>query len=124
MFKNIQENTTREAKKFNPNFSMALERLEAFISLQYARGIYGKSHPLHALWNKIYGPRIFPETMFRSCFMEVNWFLEFDNNDQGSQRLTTDKFVHIQETLEDFVSNCQYNYAPQWSLTIEEQLFQ
>ena len=123
MLKNIQANTTREAKKSNPNFSMALERLEAFISLQYARGICGKSHPLHFFWNKTYGPRIFTETMFRACFMEVNRFLRFDNKDQRSQRLTTDKFVHIQETLEDFGSICQYNYAPEWSLTIDEQLF-
>ena len=123
MLKNIQANTTREAKKSNPNFSMALERLEAFIGLQYARGIYGKSHPLHFLWNNTYGPRIFPETMSRACFMEVNRFLRFDNKDQRSQRLTTDKFVHIRETLEDFVSNCQYNYAPEWSLPIDEQLF-
>ena len=55
--------------------------------------------------------------------MEVNRFLGFDNKDQRSQRLTTDEFVHIRETLEDFVSNCQCNYAPEWSLTIDEQLF-
>ena len=55
--------------------------------------------------------------------MEVNRFLRFDNKNQRSQRLTTDKFVHIREALEDFVSNCQYNYAPELSLTIDEQLF-
>ena len=55
--------------------------------------------------------------------MEVNRFLRFDRKDQRSQRLATDKFVHIRETLEDFVSNCQYNYAPEWGLTIDEQLF-
>ena len=102
---------------------MALEKLEAFIGLQYVRGIYGKSHPLRFLVNKTYGPRIFPETMSRACFMEVNRFLRFVNTDQRSQRLTTDKFVHIRETLEDFLSNSQYNYAPKWSLTIDEQLF-
>ena len=55
--------------------------------------------------------------------MEVNRFPTFDHKGQRSQRLTTDKFVHIRETLEDFVSNCQYNYVPEWSLTIDEQLF-
>ena len=55
--------------------------------------------------------------------MEVNRFLRFDRKDQRSQRLATDKFVHIRETLEDFVSNCQYNYAPEWGLTIDEHLF-
>ena len=55
--------------------------------------------------------------------MEVNRFPTFDHKGQRSQRLTTDKFVHIRETLEDFVSNCQYNYVPKWSLTIDEQLF-
>ena len=34
MLKNIQANTTREEKNSNPNFSMALERLEAFLGLQ------------------------------------------------------------------------------------------
>ena len=55
--------------------------------------------------------------------MEVNRFPKFDHKGQRSQRLTTNKFVHIRETLEDFVSNCQYNYVPEWSLTIDEQLF-
>ena len=40
--------------------------------------------------------------------MEVNRFPKFDHKGQRSQRLTTDTFVHIRETLEDFVSNCQY----------------
>ena len=122
MFKNISK-YYKEAKKSNPNFSMALERVEVFISLQYARRIYGKSHSPHFLWNKTYGPRIFPKTMSRACFMKVNRFLRFDNKDQRSQRITTDKFVHPRETLKDFVSNCQYNYAPEWSFAIDEQLF-
>ena len=82
-----------------------------------------KKATLHISRNKIYGPRIFPETMSRACFMEVNRFPRFDHKGQRSQRVTTDKFVHIRETLEDFVSNCQYNYVPEWSLTIDEQLF-
>ena len=61
MLKNIQATTTREAKESNFNFSMALERLEAFMSLQYAREIYRKIHPLHFFWNTTYGPRIFPK---------------------------------------------------------------
>ena len=49
MLKNIQATTTREAKESNSNFSMVLERLEAYMSLQYAREIYGKIQPLHFL---------------------------------------------------------------------------
>ena len=38
----IQEHTIREAKNKNPNFELSLKKLEAFIGLQYLRGIYEK----------------------------------------------------------------------------------
>ena len=41
----------------------------------------------------------------------------------GGQRFTGDKFVYIREQLESFVTNCLFNYTPDWSLTIDEQLF-
>ena len=50
MLKTIQEHTIREAKKKkNPNFELSLEKLEAFIGLQYLRGIYGKRLPVEFL---------------------------------------------------------------------------
>ena len=61
--------------------------------------------------------------MARDCFLEIKKFIRFDNKDRRKQRLTEDKFVHIREQLESFVTNCLFNYTPDWSLTIDEQLF-
>ena len=123
MLKTIQEHIIREAKKKNPNFELSLEKLEAFIGLQYLRGICGKRHPFEFLWNKEYGPKMLCNTMARDCFVEIKRFLRFDNKDRRRQRLENDKFVHIRELFEAFTSNCFYNYTPEWSLTINEQLF-
>ena len=65
----IQIYTNREARKFDPNFSLTMEQLEAFIALQYTRGIYGKYHSVHLLWKKTYGPSIFRDTTARNCFL-------------------------------------------------------
>ena len=53
--------------------------LEAFIALQYARGIYGKGHSLDFLWNEMYGPKIFPETMPQNMFKSILRLLRFDD---------------------------------------------
>ena len=63
------------------------------------------------------------DTMARDCFLEIKKFIRFDNKGRRRQRLTEDKFVHIREQLESFVTNCLFNYTPDWSLTIDEQLF-
>ena len=46
----------------------------------------------------------------------------FDNKDRHGHRLTKDKFVHIYEQLESFVTSCLFNYALDWNLRIDEQL--
>ena len=59
--------------------------------------------------------------MARECFLEIKKFIRFDNKDSRRQRLTKDKFVHICEQLESFVTNyCSINYTPDWSLSIDE----
>ena len=63
------------------------------------------------------------EYISRDCFLEIKKFIRFDNKDRRRQRLTEDKFVHIPEQLESFVTNCLFNYTPDCSLTIDEQLF-
>ena len=122
MLKTIQEHTIKEAKKKNPNFKLSLKKLEAFIGLQYLRAIYGKRHPVEFLWNKEYGPKMFCNRMARDCFIEIKRF-RFDNKERRRQRLEKDKFVHVRELFEAFTSNCFCNCMPEWSLTIDEQLF-
>ena len=123
MLRAIQTHTNRKARKIDPNFSLTMEQLEAFIALQYTRGIYGKHHSVHFLWKKTNGLSIFRNTMARDCFLEIKKFIRFDNKGRRRQRLTKDKFVYIREQLESVVINCLFNYTPDWSLTIDEQLF-
>ena len=56
----IAKFTTEEAvHRGDTDFSLSLDELESFIALQYARGLYGKNHPVAFLWNKRYGIPIF-----------------------------------------------------------------
>ena len=61
--------------------------------------------------------------MERDCFAKIKIFLRFDNKDSRRHRMENDKFLHIQEILEAFTSNCLYNFSTEWRLTIDEQLF-
>ena len=78
MLKTIQAHTPREAKKRNSDFKLSLEKLEAFIGLQYIREISGKQHLDEFLWNSEYGPKMFCNTMARDCFVKIKRFLRFD----------------------------------------------
>ena len=99
MLKTIQAHTTKEAKKRNSGFELSLEKLEAFVGLQYIRGIYGKGHPVEFLRNKEYCPKMLCNIMARDCFTKIKRFLRFDNKDRRRQRMENDKFVHIREIL-------------------------
>ena len=74
MLKTISAHTTREAKKRNWDFELFLEKLEAFIELQYIRRMYGKRHPVEFMWNKEYGPKMFCNTTTRNCFVKKKIF--------------------------------------------------
>ena len=123
MLKTIQAHTRRKAKKRSSDFEISLEKLEAFIGLQYIRAMYGKQHPVEFSWDKEYGPKMFCNTMARDCFVKIKRFFRFDDNDRRRQRIENDKFVHIREIFESFTSDCLYKSSPEWSLTIDEQLF-
>ena len=124
MLRAIQTHINREARKTKSNFSLTMEQLEAFIALQYTRVIYENPHSVHFLWKKIYGLSIFRDTMALDCFLEIKKFIRFDNKDRWRQKLTEDKFIHICEQLESCVTHCLFNYTTDWSLTLNEQLFQ
>lgn len=97
-------------------------KLEGFIALFYARGLYGKSQSVKFLWDKTYGPRIFGETMSRNLYEAIQRHLRFDIKSTRSARLATDKFAAIREVVDEFSHNCRVNYQPSYSLTIDEQL--
>ena len=113
MLRAIQTHTNREARKTDPNFSLAMEQLQALIDCisGYPKySLYGKHQAVHFLWNKTYGPSIFRDTMAKDCFLEIK-FIRFGNKEAKAQRLTEDKFVHIREQLESFVTKCLSNYT-------------
>ena len=85
--------------------------------------IYGKHHSVHHLYKRTYGQNIFPDTMARKYFLKIKKFIRFYNKDRRRQRLTRNKCVLICEQLESFVTNCLLIYAPDWSLSINKQLF-
>ena len=58
-----------------------MEKLEAFIALQYARGTYGENHFVDFLWSEKYGSPLLRKTAPRSDFVEVKRFIRFDNKD-------------------------------------------
>ena len=42
-------------RRGDQQFTVSLAESETFIRLQYAKGIYGKDHPVAFLWSKRYG---------------------------------------------------------------------
>ena len=122
IFRQVQNCTVIEARKQNSQWGVSSDLLEAFIALQYARGIYGKGHSLDFLSNEMYGPKIFRETMPRNTFKSIFRFLRFDDKSTRRGRLDTDKFTHIRKIFEKFSNNCATKYTPTFSLTIDEQL--
>ena len=96
--------------------------LEAFIALQYARGLYRKNHPVSFLYNKEYGIPIFPETMPRDRFIKILKYLRFD--DKPNRRTGSDRnqFAPIRDVLVKFASMFQTKYKCNFSLTVDEQL--
>ena len=103
IFRQVQNYTVIEARKQNSQWGVSPYLLEAFIALQYARGIYGKGHSLDFLWNEMHGPKIFCETMPRNTFKSILRFLRFDDKSTRRGQLDTDKFTHIREIFEKFL---------------------
>ena len=101
IFRQVQNYTVIVARKQNSQWGVSSDLLEAFIALQYAGGIYGKGHSLEFLWNEMYGPKIFRETMPRNTFKSILRFLRFDDKSTRG-RLDTDKFTHIREIFKKF----------------------
>lgn len=122
MLRKIHRCTNIEGQREDPHFEITLEELEAFICIQYARGVYGKSHTLDFLWHKSFGPPIFHSTMGRQRCKQIYRYLRFDEKSTRSQRLDHDKFTHVREILDRFAENCQTSYVPNFELTIDEQL--
>ena len=122
ILRTIHKFTVIEGQKNDESWTFSMDQLEAFIGILYARGVYGKSHSPAFLWNKLYGPKIFHETMSREEYKTIQRYLRFDDKEARRGRIGMDKFAHIREVFEEFVNNCTNSYTPNYSLTIDEQL--
>ena len=114
--------TVTEGQTHKAGWSITIEMLEAYLALEYARGIYGKGHSTDFLWSKIYGPTIFKDTMSRFAYKEIRKFLRFDIKSTRSSRIQKDRFTHIRDIFDRFAMNSRKVYTPSFSLTIDEQL--
>lgn len=105
-------------------WELSTAKLYAFFAILYARGAYeAKNIDIALLWNKKWGPPFFSNTMSRHDFTEIMRFIRFDDRNQRSQRLQTDKFAMISEVWYKFIDNSQNCYKPGPYITIDEQLF-
>ena len=99
-------------------------KLDAFISLLYARGAYeARNLDISYLWNKNWGPAFFSKTMSRNDFTEIMKYIRFDKKSERSQRLQTDKFSMISTIWDRFIENSQNCYKPGAYIAVDEQLF-
>ena len=89
-------------------WELSTAKLYAFFAILYARGAYeAKNIDIALLWNKKWGPPFFSNTMSRHDFTEIMRFIRFDDRNQRSQRLQTDKFAMISEVWYKFIDNSQ-----------------
>ena len=101
ILRSIVKYTTEEAhRRGDTNFSLSLSDLEAFIALQYARGLYGKNHPVSFLYNKEYGIPIFSKTMPRDRFLIILKYVRFDDKPNRKRSgPDADKFAPTREVF-------------------------
>ena len=122
--RSIVKYTTEEAhRRGDTIFFLTPRELEAFISLQYGRGLYRKNHPIRFFCNKEYGISVFSKTMPQDRFLKFLKYLRFDDkpNRQRTGR-SADRFASIREVFETFSSMRQTKYNCKFSLSMDEQL--
>ena len=96
MLRHIVHSTEAEARYQlgDESWTMSCDELDAFIAILYARGAYASNGLcIKDLWNKIWGPPFFTQTISRNRFYEIMRFLRFDIKSTRSLRLATDQFA-------------------------------
>ena len=107
-----------------PDYDVSIEELRAFLGLMYLRGVlHLKNFEEDRLWSKLPGLECFSLTRSRNTYREVKSMLRFDKKSKKSQRLVDKKFALMGDIVDRFQTNSQRAYSPEFSLTIDEQLF-
>ncbi|GFV62469.1 piggyBac transposable element-derived protein 3 [Trichonephila clavipes] len=99
-----------------------LDELDAFISILYARGIYGANNlELDSMWSFVWCPPFFLDITSRDRFRDLMNFLQFVKKTARSERLQADKLSLISEVWKKFIENSIIFAVNQDH--IDEQLF-
>jgi len=107
-----------------PDWDVSIDELRAFLGLMYLRGVlHLKNFEEDRLWSKLPGLECFSLTMSRNRYRELKSMLRFDKKSKRSQRLVDKKFALMGEIIDRFQTNSQRAYSPEFSLTVDEQLF-
>ena len=125
MMRNIKKCTVEEGRRQtgDQNWTVSLHKLDKSIGLMFARGVIGgRNFPLKSFWGKSWGGQMFSHTMPRDRFLEIMRFLRFDLKMERRGNLFQNKFAHISQLWNSFISNCQKAFIPQWNMTVDEQL--
>lgn len=103
---------------------ISMDELEAVLGLLILAGAFGASKESSKhMWQA--GPcqrPIFRAVMARERFKCILRVMRFDDKDSRPNRLASDKFAHVRDFWDSFVSNCRHCYIPSSFLTIDEQL--
>ena len=68
----IQKYTTYRGQLTDSKFTVTIKNIEKFIELQYTRAILVfKNTSMFDLWDKLYSPPIFCNTVSRNSFMSI-----------------------------------------------------
>lgn len=77
--------------------------IRAFISLTYARGLFGQNmHNIELLWHPGFGHDIFRGVMSRKRFAHLHQHLAFDDESTREERWSHDRFAAMREFLVAF----------------------
>ena len=107
-----------------PDWDVSIDELRAFLGLMYLRGVlHLKNFEEDRLWSKLPGLECFSLKMSRNRYRELKSMLRFDKKSKRSQRLVDKKFALMGEIIDRFQTNSQGAYSPEFSLTVDEQLF-
>ncbi|XP_066590616.1 piggyBac transposable element-derived protein 4-like [Prorops nasuta] len=96
--------------------------IKAFFGLLYYSGLFKVNRTdIEDLWS-VHSLSLFRATMTYRRFKIILRCIRFDDKETRKERLQNDKFAHIRECWDMFISNCKNYYEPGKNVTIDEQL--
>lgn len=124
-------NTNKEIERKAENFKVVKaticptsnEEIRALIGLLILSGALKNNHlNTEKIFNEKYCSSLFRSTMSERRFCFLIRCLRFDDKATRDARRSNDRFAHIREIWDQFITRCRDVYKPGSFLTIDEQL--